>query len=349
MIVFRCLSRDLFVAIAVALLALTALHSVVDFIGEIDDAGSDNYAVADAVAYALLSMVASAYELFPIAVLIGSVISLSGLAERFELLALGALGYSRYKLGLITAGLSVILMLGMFLFGEVVASAAADKAYAIKFSDRPRHVFHQTSNGNWTRIGNHYIFFKPTAEGGADARIYQVDASRHLERIIRARHIRLAGDRISLEDATVIALNDNAAHEIYRRPRYDLVMDVAATRATIPQAMNVWQLYQHGNFLRRSLLSDEMYELTFWNRFGAILAVPIMLLLALAWVTNPLSDGRSKPRIFIAILLGIAYVLLSRAAGSASVAWDFAPQIAAFLPPFVFGLIGLWMLKHSPR
>lgn len=349
MIVLRYLSRDLFVAIAVALLALVTLHSVIDFISEVNDADGGGYTVYDAIAYTLLNMVVSAHELFPIAVLIGSVISLSGLAERFELLALEALGYSRRRFGLITAGVGVILMSVMFLFGEIIASTAADKAYVIKFAEQARQSFHRTANGNWTRIGANYIFFKPTAAGGRDARVYLINSSHRLERIIRAHRIRLGANRISLEDATLISLNNNAMHEIRRRPYYDIATGIGATQATIPQAMNVLQLHQYSDFLHRSSMNNDLYELAFWSRFSAVLAVPIMLLLALAWVTNPLSDARSKPRIFIAILLGIGYILLSRTVGSASIAWNFMPQIGAFLPTVVFGLIGLLMLKYSPR
>ena len=62
------------------LLVLGALLAFVDFIAELDDVGKGQYGMLQAASFVLLSLPKRLYELFPTAVLIGSLLSLGTLA-----------------------------------------------------------------------------------------------------------------------------------------------------------------------------------------------------------------------------------------------------------------------------
>ena len=88
------LARQLLTGIVVALLALLAIDGVVDFLDEIDKVDAD-YPIGTMLFYSLLEIAISAYELLPIAVLLGCLVGLGSMAINFEFLALRACGYTR--------------------------------------------------------------------------------------------------------------------------------------------------------------------------------------------------------------------------------------------------------------
>ena len=91
------LARQLLTGIAVALLALLAIDGVIDFLDEIDKVDAD-YPIGTMLFYSVLEIAVSAYELLPIAVLLGCMVGLGSMAVNFEFLALRACGYTRMRI-----------------------------------------------------------------------------------------------------------------------------------------------------------------------------------------------------------------------------------------------------------
>ena len=353
-IVSRYLSIHLIAGIAMSLLVLTVLVSVIDFIGELDDLGENGYTASKAFIYILLGFASSAYTFFPVAVLIGSAISLNNLADRFELLALSVLGYSRYGIGLILLGLGAILMAVMFLFGEWVVPAASMKAYEIKYVGAVKqHIMHETANGYWLRRGANYIFFKQLdgLHRGIDVKVYQIDeSSHHLQRIFYAKRSQLTSDSLVLEGVRLVELDDHLLQSIRQFPTYSIPILQASDRLMsgqlVPEAMNLWQLYQHIQFLDQNYMNNKLYQLAFWTRLSMVLTIPIMLLLALLWAFSPPRTDHVKRRVFAAILLGVVYVLFSRLTGSASIIWDFPASVGAFSPLVIFLPLAFYLFRR---
>ena len=83
-LISRYIIRQMAVMAVYALLAFLALYSFFEIINEVGDLGKGSYNGAKLGQYVLMQMPARAYELMPLAVLIGGLISLSQLASGSE-------------------------------------------------------------------------------------------------------------------------------------------------------------------------------------------------------------------------------------------------------------------------
>ena len=122
------------------LLVLGALTAFIDFVSEMDDVGKGQYGMLDAGLFVLLSLPKRLYELFPTAVLIGSLLSLGTLAGNSELTVMRAAGVSimRIVLSVLRAGL--ILLIFVALIGEFVVPSSERQAQVLR-----AHGLQQTS------------------------------------------------------------------------------------------------------------------------------------------------------------------------------------------------------------
>lgn len=101
----RYLAREVSGAILLVLLAFLALFAFFDLLGEIKSVGEGGYQLHHAFAFVLLRAPGRAYELVPIAVLIGTLYALSALARHSELTVLRVSGlFTVSLLGAIPGG-----------------------------------------------------------------------------------------------------------------------------------------------------------------------------------------------------------------------------------------------------
>ncbi|MFW2371627.1 MAG: LptF/LptG family permease, partial [Gammaproteobacteria bacterium] len=116
----RYIARTIVSGTLMTLLVLGSLLAFVDFVSEIGDVGKAEYTVVDAASYVLLSLPKRLYELFPTAVLLGSLLGLGTLASNSELIVVRASGISIMRIvrSVLQAGLLVVVMVA--LIGEFI-------------------------------------------------------------------------------------------------------------------------------------------------------------------------------------------------------------------------------------
>lgn len=127
-LISRYIIRQMAVMAVYALLAFLALYSFFEIINEVGDLGKGSYNGAKLGQYVLMQMPARAYELMPLAVLIGGLISLSQLASGSELTVIKASGMSTKKLLLILSQFGLIFAIATVALGEWVAPTLSQKS-----------------------------------------------------------------------------------------------------------------------------------------------------------------------------------------------------------------------------
>ena len=90
----RYVSREIYAAVALVLLAFLGLFAFFDLVNELDEVGKNGYALHHAAIYVAMIMPGRVYELMPIAVLIGTIYAMARLAQssEFTILRTGGLG-----------------------------------------------------------------------------------------------------------------------------------------------------------------------------------------------------------------------------------------------------------------
>jgi lipopolysaccharide export system permease protein len=118
-ILTQYLMRTILMTTALVLLVLLALAGLFEFIAELDDTQGD-YQTAQAVLFALLRLPQLAFEMLPIAALIGSLLGLGALASNSEIIVMRSAGLSVMRLASMVgiAGFAMLILTG--LLGEFI-------------------------------------------------------------------------------------------------------------------------------------------------------------------------------------------------------------------------------------
>src|SRR5512139_1695760 len=107
----RLLYRDIVVSVGFVTLAFLSLFFFIDFVDELDNVGRRAYTIWHAVGVSVLEVPGHFYELFPIAVLIGSIFSLARLAQSSEYTILRTSGLGPGRALALLSGLGVVFAL----------------------------------------------------------------------------------------------------------------------------------------------------------------------------------------------------------------------------------------------
>ena len=86
----RYVFSSVFWSVLLTLLVLSSVFIFFDLIAELGDVGKNHYQLKDAVIYVLLTFPSRVYELLPVAVLIGSIFALSGMADSSQITVMRA-------------------------------------------------------------------------------------------------------------------------------------------------------------------------------------------------------------------------------------------------------------------
>lgn len=334
----------------VTLAVLLPLLAVFILADEVDKVGTNDYAFIDALVFVTLSLPRYAYQVFPIATLIGALVGLGQLASRSELVAMRAAGQSigRIVLGALSGGL--LLALVAVLIGEVVAPPAEQRALALRSTAQTGDVVQMTRSGFWARDGDAFVNIRGIDPGAQlrDITIYELDgtwlttathardASYHrghwvLQDIERSR---VYPDRVEVEridSATWSSLLSPALLEV-------IVVE--------PQVLPVWGLYRYVRYMQRTDQDAGAYEVEFWRKL-----VQPLLILAMIFVSIPVLLGSARSsglgiKIFVGIVIGIAFYLVSQTFSYLALLYDMSPALAAVAPPVLFVLGALWLLRR---
>ncbi|MDP1957412.1 MAG: LptF/LptG family permease, partial [Rhodocyclaceae bacterium] len=153
----RHLAREIYGATLLVLAAFLALFAFFDLINEMAEVGKDSYQFHHAIAYVALTLPGRAYEIFPIAVLIGSLYALTLLARHSEITVLRASGLSTGALLLTLAKIGVAFVALTFILGEFVAPPAERAAQQLRLTAMSKLVGQEFRSGLWVKDGLSFI------------------------------------------------------------------------------------------------------------------------------------------------------------------------------------------------
>jgi lipopolysaccharide export system permease protein len=114
---------------AIALLVIVGMDVFFNVIAQIDDVGKGSYTVYVMLRYIALITPQGAYELFPMAALLGSLIGMGMLAANSELIAMRAAGVSIWRI------VQSVLQTGVLLLLAAVFIAQRHQARHFRFGD----------------------------------------------------------------------------------------------------------------------------------------------------------------------------------------------------------------------
>jgi lipopolysaccharide export system permease protein len=338
----RYLFRTVLVYAFMALAVLVTLGALFVFISQQGDVGVGNYGAADALSFTLLNIPQQAFELLPIAALIGSLMGLGNLAAGSELVVTRASGVSVWRTAWPVGLAGAVMALGMYALGEYVAPPMAQWAKREKTTAKLADVSFAGSSGAWVKEGN-LILRVQTGEvdqayGGVS--LFELDGNR-LKSVKRAERISVADPgRWRLHNVATTRFSEGA---IQSGVVPEMIMtssvnpDFLGLAATDPDLLTLRGLASYIDHLRRNSLGTEFYEIGYWSRVARMFAVMVVTLLALPFVFGPLRATGAGARTVIGVLLGVVFFLITGMVEKSGQIFGVNPVLVGWLPTAVIG------------
>ena len=357
---------DIVSAVAFVGLAFLSLSFFIDFIDQLGDVGQGSYTVLRATLYSLLLAPGHFYEVAPIAVLIGTIYTLSRMAQssEFTILRTGGLGPGR--------ALSLLASLGLA-FG-VLTFFVGD--YLAPLSERQANQLLAVYKGG-TKFGRSGAWLKdhvnsPEGErsysinvGSAgpkgqlhDIRIFEFDADGRLLRRIGAASAQVETNQTwVLKDVTLTRwINRDGSAQVPEQMLPELTWHSTLSAAVVAaavspvSAMSTIELARYIVHLSDNEQAAQSHQILFWKRALYPFACVVMVGLALPFAYLHARAGGVSLKVFGGIMLGISFVLLNNVAGHLGLLRDWTPWIVAAAPSALYLLASLaafsWLVRY---
>ena len=334
------LAKSVFVGILVALMIISAIDWLGDLFYQVGRMSEgDNFSTV--LILTVIDVPHKFFEFLPSALLIGTLFSLGQFAASSELIAVGASGYSRLRVGIISCltGLAIILTLSILIELYVPVS---DKANIRMQQEQGQNIFLTSDQSYWVREQNRIIRVGQAVSDNLlnDIEIFSLSEDRSIEFIANAKSaIRQEGDvweLVEFKQSNVASDNTimSMMEERFILPELFLKNFLQSVTSD-PFKMSVQRLNEYIFYLEENSLDASEYKVALYKRLAIPLTGLAMILLALPLVFRPRQLGGIGQRLLLGVLMALLVYILVEAITNGAVVYQLSPAIAAVLPVIV--------------
>lgn len=343
------LSRYLMKAIVghtvMVLLVLLTLSSLYMFIEQQDEIGTGTYRTVDALLYVALTMPQYAFDMLPIAALIGALLALGNLARSMELIVIRAAGVSVVRMAVWVFGAGLLLMASTWMLGEYIAPPLTQYGKQMKIFAKSKDYSISANRGAWAKDGNTIISVQKQNAGNTYGGVYvfKFSPQRRLLSIGHASSARIENDNtwrlsnyresVIEEDRVVPSVQNSAALATGLSPEF---LGLATVE---PDALSVSGLRSYIGHLKENDLDARSYETAYWARIARTAAVAIIVVLAVPFAFGPMRSTGTGARTVVGIMLGVAFFLITKMLESGGDVFNLPPLAVAWAPTVLLTLI----------
>lgn len=352
----RYVARRVFAATALIFTALLFLFAFFDFIQELTDVGG-KYRVAVAALYVALSLPGRAYEILPVAALIGTLFALSQLVVNSEYTVMRVSGMSMNNMAVSLARIGITLSVCTFLLGEVVAPITEQAAQRLRFkaTTSDNVVAKAFRSGFWLKDANKFVNVSHIMPETVihEVEIYEFDNRFRLQSISHAMRGDYQRDDLWLLRDVVRTHFDETRTSVSEIAEIEwrsvLRPSILSVLMVVPEQLAIWDLYSYLQHLRANKQETIRYEIALWQKIIYPFAVLVMMVLALPFANFEVRSGGIGARIFTGIMLGLGFHLANRLFGHLGLLNAWPPLMSALLPTLGFLAAAIALMHQVER
>ena len=333
---------------ATCLTLFTGLITFIDKMRYIGRGSIDFLFVCKYVSYLLPGIFVT---FFPVAILIGGVISLGSLARGSEIVVLQSLGLSRLQIAISSLKSLIPLMALVLCLGEFVVpqlETYAETQYSVYASGGKMSV---SRSGIWLREGNSFIGIRAMLSDGSLADIVRYDTD---------------GDRLIAKSRAVSGRYENGSwnmQKVYKvaegkdrlkitfvpKERWQLNLNPERVDVikNIDKTLTIKGLVDYIGYLEDNNQLSSSFRLQLYEKLMQPVIMVVMLFLALSTVFGPLRSMNMGTRILAGITLGFGYYVLNQIVAPLSLVYGIPPLIGASMASVVFGGLAVVLLRRK--
>ena len=376
----RYFATEILKSVLFVLVAFLALFAFFDLINELKSVGRSGYRWQHAFLYVVMNLPRYAYELMPIAVLIGSIYPLARFASNSEFTVMRAATLSTRHACIILAKICVVFVVATLLLGEVITPITAQMAEQMKISAHGGSMGQLFRSGMWSKDQ-----IRETAEGDVkgirfmnvgvlkpngelqNLRIYEMDMEMKLQAMIQAQTAVYLGDQVwRLDGVTETLMGSSSAATRFVHAQFpgstavrksktrnmlsDITPNILAVLFVKPDRMSAYDLFLYNRHLEENHQDNTRYRIAFWKKLIYPLSMFVMMAMALPFAYLHFRSGGISVKIFSGIMIGVAFVLINNLFSHIGLLNTWPPFLTAALPSFIFLLCSLaalwWVERH---
>ena len=316
------------------------------------------------------------YEVLPIAVMLGSIFTLSRLAStsQFTVLRVSGIGPWRFCGMLLMPG--IVLVICAYLLGNLVAPPAQRLAKEFKL-DISGSAFtgKELDSGIWVRDVQRNEAGEPKkisfvnvqrlrpGEAAYDWVIYVFDRPDHLTSIVTAKSGTYSEQEgwvlYDVVEETVPTLPKESREQTQARVERKVMKSMVWGKSLDgnifgllmikPEDMSLQELHYYIEYLKENGQTYKRFDTAFWSKAFYPLAILVMLLLSMPFAYQNARAGGMAIKIFCGIMIGIFYYALNNLFAFMS-ALDSVPSIISAILPSVMmtlaAIIAMWYVER---
>src|SRR5262245_61751379 len=281
------LAREIYAATLFVFVAFLALFAFFDMINELSDIGKGGYRLQHAIAYVALTIPSHVYELFPLAVLIGTLYALSHLAANSEYTVMRTSGLAPLRAVSTLFRIGVVFVVATLIFGELIAPVSERAAKQLKLTTTSRIVASEFHTGLWVKDDKRFVNVREVQPDTSlsDIRVFEFDDQYRLKSISFAKHGQYLGKNMwRLRDiVNTVFTSGGTSVERVGEINWSSVLtpDILAVLFVVPERMSAWNLYRYSRHLAENRQRAERYEIAMWKKLIYPFVSLVMMALAL--------------------------------------------------------------------
>lgn len=374
----RYFAAEIYQSVLFVLVAFLALFAFFDMMGEVRWVGQGPYRIEHAFLYVTLGLPAYAYELMPIAALIGTIYVMSQFASRSEFTVMRASSLSMSGAMRLLLRIAVVLALITFLLGEFIAPKASEFADSFKRKILGAAISAEFRSGLWAKdvlrgadgktiAGSRFLNARKIEVDGhlKSVRIYEFDTQMHMLARINAEEASFmgegkwalinveemrfpnAGNKESIDNLQPVIINRKLEKSVMES---EITPDIMAVLVADPDKMSALDLAKFSQHLEENRQRSDRYEIAFWSKVFYPFAVFVMMALALPFAYMNARSGGVSLKIFIGIMIGVSFQLLNSLFSHLGLLNTWPPMATAIIPSVTFliaAIIALWWVERN--
>jgi lipopolysaccharide export system permease protein len=348
------------ISISLMMLGLLAMFSFFDLIQELDSLGQGNYGITQMLVFVLLSVPGHIYDVVPVAVLVGMMYSLGTLARNSELVVMRVSGLSLMSIGWILVKVGMLFTVLTFFVGELITPISEKMAQRMRVQATDSVIAQDFKSGLWVKDGKSFVNVETVLPDASllNVHIYEFDENFKLRSINVAKKGVFEDEQWDLSEVTQTKFNtfkkieqNNIQTQVFNKALWKSLIrpELLNVLLVAPEKMSVWNLYAFVQHLQANKQRTTRYDVALWSKMIYPLACMVMVVLALPFGFIQQRSGGTSAKLFIGVMLGVAYQIMNRVFIHLGVLNDWPPLMSAITPTVLFLIAGLSMLFMIER
>lgn len=350
----RYIGRSVLLATLATWVVLTGFAALGALLEQVDDFGQGDYGLGHALGYIALQMPRRAYEAFPMAAVIGTVLALGGHAARSELIALRAAGLSPMQIAATALAVVLALSLPLAAMSEALVPGLERRAHVLKLTAMEHEVTVAGGASVWAREGAEVF----NAQGGqrrsvdgrtvlvfAGVSVYAFDAKGQLawvQEAAEAEYDEVRGWVLRDVKRTTFSAR-SVGVETFAEQIWATALKPGVIEASLqhPSHLSTAELGAQIEQMRRNGLDAATLREAYWARWFLPITTLALVFAALPFAFGQRRSGGFGQRLFVGIVFALVARLLQPMLVNLATAYQLPIVVAYALPVLLLVAIGV--------